>query len=344
MRVLIVTNAYPSVQKPYAGIFVKNQYDFMSDHHPEGWNFHVFFLRRSFTGVVGGVLKYAALMLRFVPVLFRRYDVIHLHFFFPLIWFCWIYCVVHPKARLVVTLHGTDVISHFHGRFSRAIHSRLAARIDFVNAVGYAVGQEFQERLGRKIDAVFAAGIDDRVFNPGSPLEKCYDLIFVGSFYEIKGFDLYIEALERLPAGLRLCFIGSGHLESMLERLHARHSVQLRNNLSQSEIADYLKRSRFIVLPSRSESFGLVVSEALYCGIPAIVSRADGLLMQVRHGENGFVTENDPDALAATIGFALSLEEHAYQALVKAAQASNRQYSLSSVCQRLIDIYGGAYA
>jgi glycosyltransferase involved in cell wall biosynthesis len=82
----------------------------------------------------------------------------------------------------------------------------------------------------------------------------------------------------------------------------------------------------------------------MYCAVPVIVSRADGLIMQVRDGINGFVTDNDPASLSTCIDRALQLTEMDYLAMSHEAMLSNRQYSLSKICDELLSIYKGEHA
>ena len=60
-------------------------------------------------------------------------------------------------------------------------------------------------------------------------------------------------------------------------------------------LSTYYRASDVVVVPSRSESFGLVALEASACGIPVVASGVGGLLTLVDHGDTGFlVPDRDP--------------------------------------------------
>jgi len=199
MNVLVVTNAYPSPEKPYAGIFVRNQYEWLLDSRGS-FNVEIFSLTRTFTGAFGGIAKYGASFARFIPILFRRYDVVHLHFFFPMIIYVSVYRLFHPRTRIMVTFHGSDVHGRFNSRIGRAIFRYLAQQSDYNQAVGREFAKEVADRLDIKVHGILPAGVDQRIFFPARK-EVEYDFTFVGSLIWRKGVDLVIEAIKSIDQG-----------------------------------------------------------------------------------------------------------------------------------------------
>ena len=65
--------------------------------------------------------------------------------------------------------------------------------------------------------------------------------------------------------------------------------------------APYLAAADAFVFPSGYEPFGLAMLEAGACGLPLIVTRTEGSDELVRQGENGFVVEREPAAIAAVL-------------------------------------------
>ena len=101
-----------------------------------------------------------------------------------------------------------------------------------------------------------------------------------------------------------------------------------------------LNQSKWLVLPSRGDSFGLVVSEAIFCGTPAIVSNIGGMKDQVKDGVNGYILkENTPEYLAQKIDELMKIESTTYESLVQSTKTSNKEYSMSSITQKLLKIY-----
>ena len=86
-------------------------------------------------------------------------------------------------------------------------------------------------------------------------------------------------------------FVGSGELENELRALAAALKVAARFEgfRNQSELPRYYAAADVLVLPSESESWGLVVNEAMACGLPAIVSNNVGCAPDlIEEGRTGF--------------------------------------------------------
>lgn len=331
-----MTNAYPSKEKPYAGIFVKNQATYLQRN--KNLDVDVFSLKRSFTGVMGSLIKYVWTGFRFFKLLFKRYDVIHLHFFFPLIWLVVVYKIVHPKTRIVLTLHGSDIHGRFTGRLNKLIHKKALRCVSFIQAVGKDLGKEFTDILGVKPNVIMSAGISQDTFYPRM-IAKKYDFIFVGSFIERKGIDLLIAAIKKIDdTSLTYCFVGSGPYEKDLMALKEAYQVEIFKNLPQIGVAEKLSESKFFIFPTRYEPFGLVATEAIYCGVPIVVSDVGGMKEQLLKGKNGFLIDSlTVEGVAKSIEDAHMFNSEDYEELASSALATNIEYSLESVCDYLIN-------
>jgi glycosyltransferase involved in cell wall biosynthesis len=130
-------------------------------------------------------------------------------------------------------------------------------------------------------------GFDPTIFRPrgeptlGTPL--CF--VFVGNAGHTKGFDVLLDAAARLSAAgarFRLVVIGNVHAD-------VPPAIELRGKLTQAAIAAEFARADCLVLPSRCDGFGLVVAEALGCGLPAIVSEHVGAKDLVRDAGAGWI-------------------------------------------------------
>ncbi len=341
-KMLVMSNAYPSAEKPYAGIFVKNQVEELKQRGL--FDIELFSMQREFTGIVGSVLKYLRAAIRFIPKLMIRYDLLHLHFFFPLIWLAVMYKLLHRSTPVMLTLHGSDLHKRFSSPLLRKLHLYALNNVDYIQAVGHELAEELFITFGRTADLILPVGIDKRIFRPQyiDIEEKLYDFVFVGSFIDRKGVDLILEAMAIIDSTrIRYCFIGSGIREADIRLAAESHDICIMNNLSQVEIAIQLDNSRFFLFPSRYEPFGLVVTEALYCGIPCVVSRVGGLRSQIQEGINGiYIQSLDAQGVASAMEQALDLSIVDYKAMQKNAQRSNEDYSLENVVDKLEAVYG----
>jgi glycosyltransferase involved in cell wall biosynthesis len=127
--------------------------------------------------------------------------------------------------------------------------------------------------------------------------------VFVGTAGRRKGFDVLLGALERLLAErLPVRLMVAGHVDrSIIEgRKVVREAISEVGMVGQGELASLLGKAHCLVLPSRLDSFGMVVPEAMACGLPVIVSEMVGAKQLVEEGRNGFIVPaEDVSALAA---------------------------------------------
>jgi glycosyltransferase involved in cell wall biosynthesis len=141
-------------------------------------------------------------------------------------------------------------------------------------------------------------------------------LLFSGKLGSRKAPDLLVEAVKRLPGELRqrvvLVFLGSGPLEEHLTQLaeqEPRIQTHFAGFKNQSQLSPYYHSADLMVLPSYSETWGLVVNEALHHGVPCVVTEAVGCAADlIDTGVTGEIaTTGDTGSLAAAIGRAIPL-------------------------------------
>jgi len=133
-----------------------------------------------------------------------------------------------------------------------------------------------------------------------------FKVIFVGRLIALKRVDLLIQALAELPAALasnvHLTIVGDGPLESSLRELAERRlgdRVEWKGRLSMGDARREMNRADCLVLPSRHDGWGAVVSEALMAGVPAISSDACGASEVIlASGVGGVFHDGDVAALS----------------------------------------------
>jgi D-inositol-3-phosphate glycosyltransferase len=170
--------------------------------------------------------------------------------------------------------------------------------------------------------AVVAPGVDLETFRPepkalarrliGRPDDRLF--VFVGRLEPLKGVDVILRALALLTAGgrhpdVRLLVLGedsgtgAGHEQARLRRLASELGlagrVEFLGSVPQRRLAAYYAAADACLMPSYSESFGLVGLEAQACGTAVIASNLPGLASVVRDGVTGFLVDgHDPAAYA----------------------------------------------
>jgi len=151
---------------------------------------------------------------------------------------------------------------------------------------------------GDKISIV-PLGVDAAIFHDRSRLratDRSFRFVYVGQLSAHKGLDLLITAFEELRKSrpeIELDIVGpSGNLAHLVNA-RERPGVKYWGRLSQAACADILRRADCFILPSRVDSFGMVVAEAMSCGLPVIVSSGVGAKDMVEHGRNGWIFDSE---------------------------------------------------
>lgn len=184
---------------------------------------------------------------------------------------------------------------------ARSLHERFAAVKDSEVALADCVVtvSEFARESylaagvpGEKVRTL-PLGVDVELFVPRRRASaEGYHFVFVGAASRVKGLDLLLEAFRevvRIAPRTRLTVSGpKGDAEGFLKSSVEQNTSAL-GSIDQKQLAAVIGSADCLVLPSRGDSFGLVVAEALACGVPVIVSDAVGAKTLVIEGRNGWI-------------------------------------------------------
>ena len=135
-----------------------------------------------------------------------------------------------------------------------------------------------------------------------------------------------------------------GRLDGLASSLGLSGSVRFEPPCPHRELADWYRAATLVLVPSHSESFGLVALEAQACGTPVAAAAVGGLRTAVRDGFSGVLVDgHDPEAWAAElrdlIGSPARLAE-----LSRGALAHASGFGWPATADRLIEVYTGAMA
>jgi glycosyltransferase involved in cell wall biosynthesis len=228
------------------------------------------------------------------------------------------------RARGVATLLDAPSFHHrtqdrVHGRTApAAVHRRVVAvkdreiaLADHVLTVSELARESYLEAgvPPERVHAL-ALGADLELFTPAAAADAAaprdgFTYLFSGASIGRKGFDLLLDAFAHVTAAepaARLRVVGPhGDAEHLLDRLPAaaRERIAVVGPVPQAALAAELRGADLLVLPSRHDSYGMAVAEALACGLPVLVSSMVGAKDLVRSGETGWIVPvGDSAALA----------------------------------------------
>ncbi|MGH3258897.1 MAG: D-inositol-3-phosphate glycosyltransferase [Streptosporangiaceae bacterium] len=215
----------------------------------------------------------------------------------------------------------------------------------------------------RRVKTV-SPGVDLSVFCPGSaqaartrlglPADAVV-LMFAGRIQPLKGPDVVLHAAADL---LRSCpgladrlvvvFVGGpsgsevgapGRLDSLAGRLGIAGSVRMEPPCPQHELADWYRAASVVLVPSHSESFGLVALEAQACGTPVVAAAVGGLRTAVRDGYSGVLVDGHDAAVWARVLEKLIASPRRLAQLSKGALAHASGFGWPETADRLIGVY-----
>jgi D-inositol-3-phosphate glycosyltransferase len=206
-------------------------------------------------------------------------------------------------------------------------------------------------------------GVDHAFFSPGDRagaraalgLDDRPTLLFVGRIQPLKGLTVAIRALAQLRgADSRLLVVGGpsgsdGPAEmrrvlALVDELDLGDRVRFVDPQEHHRLSTYYRASDVVVVPSRSESFGLVALEAAACGVPVVASDVGGLRSLVQDGVTGrLAADREPSSFAAAVESVLA-DPVAATAMGAAGAELSRRYSWSSTAGRLRRLYGDLQA
>jgi len=310
MKVLVVTNMYPTAESPAFGPFVKDQVDSLRRARVD---IDVLFIngRKNRLNYLWGIFRLWWVLLK------KRYDIIHAHyaisgFVARLQWF-------HP---VIVTYHGAEV-----GDYAPFWLKTPARRGAWLFDRIIVVNKREKERLinGENKTTIIPGGIDFSVFCPmpvkmarrqlDLPLEKPL-VLWAGEYWQYeKRFELVQEVVDRLKQNLP---------ETELVLVSGKpHAI----------MPFYMNACDVLLLTSRSEGSPTVVKEAMACNLP-IVSTDVGDVAEIISGvENCYLVEPEAEEVANTLRKVLELRPRTR------GREKIKHLGADQIAQRVIEIY-----
>ena len=299
------------------------------------------------------------------------FDIIHLHYPFifgaEMVWLA-------SRLRSIpyILTHHNDLIGTGLRRFLFDAYSatltrlvlhgaRKFAAVSLDHAAACRLTPVFRQRWHDVVE--IPNGVDTGTFRPGLDglairrehgiPEDARVVLFVGALdlaHYFKGVDVLLKAFSGIDdPGAWLLIVGDGDLKQEFQTMARELGVAGRSTfpggISHEDLPYYYAAAELLVLPSSLESFGLVLIEAMACGIPVVASDLPGVRSVVSNGEDRLlVGPGDVDDLAQKIRMLLADSGRAREMGVRGREKVETKYAWAAIVPRLAHVYESVLA
>ncbi|WP_288955306.1 glycosyltransferase family 4 protein [uncultured Polaribacter sp.] len=276
---------------------------------------------KSFKGIIMRFLSYLLTPFTFVHLfilfLLHRPHVVNIHFpLHQIRYVIWLKKILGFK--LVVSFHGYDVLQWQNKEKNSLFKDQLSIlhKAASITACSKYLAFEVENIFKIEVNSVQHVynGVNIKTFESIEESEAFEPFIFTfGRLEKDKGFDLLINAFAKLNRNnLKLYIAGNGSKEKELHKLAKELKIDERvvflGRIRQDEIAKFSCKAKINVIPSRRESFGIVVLEALASKRPLLATNVGGIPEIVRPGF-GVMVDPKVDDLLNGIKAVLNLDK-----------------------------------
>lgn len=359
MKILLVSNMYPSKKYRHYGVFVQNTEKVL--HQMPNVLIRKVVMKKcdgKLKKLMTYLLFYCGIILHGV---FGGYDVIYAHFISHTALPLQIVRALNKKTKIVLNAHGNDVVADVpeDEKWVKLSHE-IVPKAEHIVVPSAYYREVMMRDFGRERDGITvypSGGIDQRVFCPQDRdglvgkygLNKnCRYIGYVSRIEADKGWDTFLEMVKALKDQPNLGFIVVGDgaekdaFNALAERLNVADKLLCYPLLQQSQIAEMFNILDVFCFPTRrkSESLGLVGLEAMACGCTVVASDAGGPSSYMKDGENGYVFPAvSAAALADRVRAALAATDEEKELLREGMRETVKRYSRESVNSILLDLF-----
>lgn len=215
------------------------------------------------------------------------------------------------KARgipYVVTLHETSLMTGSYSPWRRFMIRAALEEARYCLPVSHSLRDSLHKQFQLTNLGVIPNFIDVGLFDlpPAPPPPSPFRFVAVGDLLPRKRIDLLIHAFAKMETetsgSFQLDIIGSGseegRLKALVQEIGLTEKVRFYGMMPPSGVARQLQQEHCLVLPSALETFGIVVAEAMACGLPVVATDCGGPADLVTPDTGKLVPVDDPAALA----------------------------------------------
>lgn len=262
----------------------------------------------------------------------------------------WLPSKFYPKnLPIVATLHHcvqdkafspykTKLQKLYHSLWITPIEKKTIQHATIITTVSQYTANCAKEIFDISNIEVIYNGVDLDIFNPVPRNEKKenqkFRLLFVGNNSIRKGFDLLPKIMEQLGDDYELFYTAKS-----AEKLPS-NMKQLPYQKSSQDLANVYRSMDALLFPSRLEGFGLVVAEAMACGLPVVVANSSALPELVKHQKTGLICKQDDIVSFVETIQLLKLENDLRENLSESSKLFiENNFCISNMIEKYIKLY-----
>lgn len=289
----------------------------------------------------------------------KKFDIIYFHYpFFGTGIIIWLFKILNPSKKIIIHYHmdvcHKNIIFKILSWPEEIIKKSLFKKSEYIitASLDYIKNSQIKNiylKYPNKFKEI-PFSVDTEKFRPSNIDEKENNILFVGGLdkaHYFKGVDLLLTAVSQLKNdNYRLLIAGDGNLRKDLEaetkKLNISDKVIFLGKLSFGELVENYQKAKVLVLPSinSNEAFGIVLIEAMACGVPVIASNLPGVRTVFENEKSGLTIEpaNIID-LKEKIEIILQDEEKQIKMGQKARNLVLKKYSEEIVNSKILQLF-----
>ncbi len=243
----------------------------------------------------------------------------------------WYLIWTNPKSRNCLILESTINESKVNGMkgFMKKI---FLSKISTVFASGN-LHRRLLEALSYKGEIRITKGVGIINKPKLNPIKREYKkrFLFIGRLAKEKNIEMIVDLFNDLNE-FKLTIIGTGPLEEILKN-KAKENIKFKGQIVNRDLNKYFEPNDVLILTSTAEPWGLVIEEALFFGIPVMVSSNCGACVLISEGVNGYIIDlNSTQSMRDII---LSLDDEVYTRLLEGV----KQFSIDNKDIEQLKVY-----
>ncbi len=307
MKILILSANYPNPNNLVEGIFIKEQAHALSiDNEVTAFIFknesekfsiipkislkktyeeklciYHFNISKSLPVLNQFIYLISSLLTLLIVTNKQKYEITHCHYTYPA-GLPGLFLKKFKKIPYLITEHSGVFEHHFRSRIHKYLTLLAFRHADGIISVSKKAADKLKKYTSKEIKIIYNF-FDESKFCPGNIIreDNSFHIGFAGNFNNNnKGLDLLLKALSVCTFDFQLYIAGDGPLKEsyvvLAKELNIIDKCHFMGQINPNQLPSFYHDLDLFVLCSRNESFGIVLIEALACGIPAIATKCGG--------------------------------------------------------------------